>query len=267
MASWDVIAGRVTGRSHLAAGRPCQDAVLWTHGEGFLAVAVADGHGGARSPYSDVGAMLAVEVAVELLAEFHRELPRDAVPAAYRHFAEQQLPRRLVHAWQQRVMEADHAGPEAGGLLVSYGTTLLACLACEQFLYFLQIGDGDILTVDAAGRVQRPLPADPRLLGNDTTSLSGDQAWRDARVRILPGSTEPPELVLLASDGYGNSFADEAGLLQAAGDFLNLVQAGEAPQVRRALDGWLAETSAEGSGDDISVALLHRDAVHQRYPR
>ena len=49
-------------------------------------------------------------------------------------------------------------------------------------------------------------PGDDRLVAGETTSLCLATAADDFRHAFLPASAEP-DLVLLATDGYGNSFA------------------------------------------------------------
>jgi hypothetical protein len=163
-------------------------------------------------------------------------------------------------------MVRDHLGhhpasPDETDLLRLYGTTLLAAAATPDWLVLLQIGDGDILLVSHAGEVQRAFERDARLLGVETTSLCGPRAERDVRIRVitLAGRT-PPAMVLLSTDGYANSFRDDAGFLQVGPDLLHIIRGEGVRTVENSLEGWLNDCSEQGSGDDISVGLL----VHTR---
>jgi serine/threonine protein phosphatase PrpC len=190
-AQWQVAGQSVLGAAHARAGLPCQDAILWREGQGFVVLAVADGHGSERSPHSDEGARIAVEVAVELLYDLyaHSGLAPDHW-SAFKHCAEEQLPRTLVRTWTERVQERHAArqgkGEAPDGVLLQYGATLLAVLAAPEFLLFWQLGDGDILRVADDGSVTRPIPKDERLIANETTSLCTPQAWREVRVVFQP---------------------------------------------------------------------------------
>ena len=53
---------------------------------------------------------------------------------------------------------------------LAYGATLLAAAATDRVLLYLQLGDGEILSVTAQGTTTRPLPPDDRLIANQTTS-------------------------------------------------------------------------------------------------
>ena len=89
-----------------------------------------------------------------------------------------------------------------------------------------------------------------------TTSLCSPDAWR--HVRTPTCAYRCAQLVLLATDGYANSFVDQGGLLQAGGDMLTAIRDEGLAAVSRQLPAWLRATSAAGSGDDITVALAVR---------
>ncbi len=134
----------------------------------------------------------------------------------------------------------------------AYGTTLLLAVLDAQHCLYAQIGDGDILAVDPAGAVRRPVPADGRLVANQTTSLCTPSATADFRIRV---ERDRPALVLLATDGYANSFSSDSEFLIVGSDVHRMVGADGLDSVAEHLEGWLAEASELGSGDDITVGL------------
>jgi hypothetical protein len=275
---WRVTGFSVQGAGHVRDGLPNQDALRWLPecGAGLpLSVAVADGHGSARCFRSDAGARSAVNVATLLLQEFLGSWDETGLSAAKRS-AEESLPRELVRDWTAAV-EAHFRGlpfsaAELDGLekrdgsrvrqsvesrpLVAYGTTLLAVGVAPLFVLYLQIGDGDVIVVSEEGEVTRPLPADERLFGNETTTLCADDAWRDFRCafQVIPG--RPPALIALSTDGYANCFASERDFLQVGTDLLSIVRSGGLELVRQSLEAQLAQVSQRYSGDDITVAVL-----------
>jgi serine/threonine protein phosphatase PrpC len=272
----------VRGAHHARTSRPNQDAIAWrapTDDQPWLVMAVADGHGAPRYLRSHRGAKLAVEFAVALAADFCALHAHPANLAALGDLAAEQLPRTLVRAWQDAARQElaakpftpeeeeawqRHLGPRKSPVdpLRAYGATLLAALLAPQYAVFLQLGDGDIVIVDRDGGVTRPpLPTDPRLVANQTTSLCSPNAWKDVRVYFQPLIDRVPSLVMLATDGYKNSFADETGLHTAASDILAALRKRGPNHTQNRLTHWLHRTSAGGSGDDISVALAyHADA-------
>ena len=121
----------------------------------------------------------------------------------------------------------------------------------------IQLGDGDALAVDRSGRTERPVPGDPRLVANQTTSLSGG-VHGDFRVAALPLDGASTALVVLSTDGYVNSFATDADFLAVGADLLGLLRAEGADHVEHALPTWVRQ-SADISGDDTTVAAVVLD--------
>ncbi len=278
---WQTLSVSVRGAAHIRSGAVNQDATAVWQGtpNGLpLVLAVADGHGGAAYTRSHIGAVYAVKTAVRVLAR--DLLPRLLVPGApvdltlVKRTCDEWLPKVLVRRWQEGVRRYTRRYPFAvdelrppltnevhrpANSLSPYGATLIAGLLTENFHLYLQLGDGDILTVAADGTVSRPaLPADARLLGNETTSLCMANAEASMRLAFQPVLGEPPSLVLFSTDGYTNSFVDSASFEQVGADLLAAIRADGLAAVGEALPDWLSQTSAAGSGDDISVAL----AVH-----
>lgn len=271
--SWLGIGVSVRGATHTRNGAPNQDAMrLWQDKDqkSRLVLTVADGHGGAAYTRSHIGAAYAVDTAVRVLANdlLPRLLQPDTPPdlTLVKRTCDEWLPKVLVRLWQERVRDytkrtpfpADESTDSANAAddLTPYGATLVAALLTEYFHLYLQLGDGDILTVAADGTVSRPaLPVDTRLLGNETTSLCMADAWRSVRLAFQPVLGTVPALVMLSTDGYTNSFDDSAAFAQVGADLLAAIRAEGLLVVRRQLPDWLAQTSAAGSGDDISVAL------------
>jgi serine/threonine protein phosphatase PrpC len=274
--TWDVLGASVRGATHTRNKAPNQDAIAWyapAHREDCLILAISDGHGAPRYVRSHKGAKLAVKLAVELLQEFAADENAIEELSLLPDHADGRLPRTLVRSWQSAVRHDIAAHPftaaeelildqhqrnDDDGRVRAYGATLLAALITQHYLLLLQLGDGDILIVDNAGRVARPpMPLDPRLIANQTTSLCGPTAWTDMRAYFQAFSTRPPALVMLATDGYFNSFANESGFTAAATDILEAIRTQGSHQTRIQLPGWLRATSKAGSGDDISVAIAY----------
>ena len=102
------------------------------------------------------------------------------------------------------------------------------------------------------------MPVDEHLFANETASLCLPKAWRDFRVQLEVFSSNRPALIMVSTDGYANSYRDDAGFLKVAPDILAMIRSAGTETVRAELGGWLAETSAEGSGDDITLGLIVR---------
>ena len=73
---------------------------------------------------------------------------------------------------------------------------------------------------------------------------------------VLSAESVLPALVLAATDGYANSFADDAGFLQVGSDLLAMIRADGLELVSGELARWLSEVSELGSGDDVTVGTI-----------
>jgi hypothetical protein len=271
---WHSLTASVRGASHRRTGLPNQDAVrVWRSADRQLQVlAMADGHGSVKSFRSRQGARLAVAVALSVGAR----LPSCAPAQQRKRWAKDAWPTELVRGWQsavdrrldrQPISEAELGSLDAAARAqvaasprLAFGSTLLSVILTREAILYLQIGDGDLLTVSADGTLHRPLPPDPRLIANETTSLCAANAWQEARVYCQTLAGAPPALILAATDGYANAFRDDAGFRQVALDLWSLLREEGRATLAANLRGWLTEASEQGSGDDISVGLLWRAA-------
>jgi serine/threonine protein phosphatase PrpC len=293
--SWQILGATVRGTSHERTGRPNQDA--WykrssPNGDQVV-LAVADGHGSERSFRSHVGAELAVRTAVGEGWRFLEARRDDAGRPDDDQWlnldlALDNLAKHIVFRWEEKVHErwrrmpateeelaegaaqVPHGDPGPGlaqSAGVVYGTTLLVALATRSFLGFLQVGDGDILTVSDDGTVEWAIERDRRFLGNQTASLAMPDASKQFRTRCWPSRRELPALVLIATDGYANSYSDDEAFRMVAGGYLQQIRESGVKAISGSLRTWLREVTAGGSGDDITVGLMIRGAgVHGCLP-
>jgi serine/threonine protein phosphatase PrpC len=265
---WQVVGQSVRGAAHDRNGLPNQDAIYWMPASAVgpsVVLTAADGHGSARYSRSHIGAALAVERAAQLMDEFLQNQANVDNLSLIKHAVEEWLPRALVRNWSEAVAEnlkRDPLTPDELFLLddvespVAYGATLIVAAVTERFMLYLQLGDGEILTVSEGGQVVRPLIKDERLFANETTSLCAPEAWRDFRVSFQPLTQSPPALILISTDGYPNSFRDEAGFLQVGSDILQMVRENGLASVNDHLAGWLRDSTRAGSGDDVTLGIL-----------
>lgn len=264
IAYWDITAETVIGSAHRRQNKPCQDDFHYDVRPSSRCLVVADGHGSAKSPKSELGAQFAARKSIAQLQEFADGVsgkPFDVI----KKYAEEDLPRRLVKGWIDTVQSREPERDDLRTLLLEYGSTLLSVLVTSRYILYLQLGDGDILRVAPNGTVTRPIPNNPRLFANETTSLSmvdkltgQPNGWLEMTVVLEPiaAPLSAPALIVVSTDGYANSFSGEAGFIKVGPDILRMIQVDGWERVKRELPGWLKEATATGSGDDITVGLL-----------
>ena len=275
---WRTAGDSVVGATHRRSGIPNQDALLLSAAAPPLPViaAVSDGHGSPKCFRSHVGSRIAVGVAALVLREY-LDVAGDADPSTW-------IPAEIARRWSEAVRldlmlspltaeELDvveqKSGPAArrlveSGPLLAYGATVLAAAVGEKSLVYLQLGDGEILTVSDAGEVRRALPGDARLFADETTSLASPSAVRDFRLQVVSGEEGIPALVLLTTDGYVNSFRDDEGFLRVGADILQLIASVGLDTVAADMTAWLDEATRLGSGDDVTLAVICREDAVRR---
>ena len=279
---WRLIGETVPGASHLRAGIPNQDSILFVRESSRrlpMVLSMSDGHGSAKCFRSDRGSRFAVKESAYLLSEFLDER-RGKFDLEEIEGCKDYLTKEFVKRWREKVeMDLEKepftdaefenlekkSGVEARKLLeenplLAYGATSLTVAIEEEFILYLQLGDGDILNVPVSGDVTKPLAEDPRLLANETTSLCLPKAEKDFRFVIQKNSAEnSPAMILLSTDGYLNSFSSEAGFFQAGPDILQILATENGfNDVADNLKSWLEEATQMGSGDDCTVAIIYR---------
>lgn len=279
---WTALGASVRGASHESSGQRNQDAVRLKNPRGandFLLLAVADGHGSARSFRSERGSALAAECALRVLEDMVRKLRPDAPLSRVRHQAMNRWPQAVVRAWRSAVREDLLANPFSllefaafpekppvvkpgeelpGTAYLAYGATLLTLAVTRRYILYSQLGDGDILAVRADGTVTRPLPKQHEFQSNQTASLCTNLAARLFQVRVEPCRAGGPAIITLSTDGYANCFGDEEGFFTVGADLLAYLQANGIDFVNEHMEQWLGESSRDGSGDDITVGLAAR---------
>jgi hypothetical protein len=283
---WKVISASVRGSSHQRSGLPNQDAVDHSNAKddgSATVLAVADGHGGARYFRSQVGSTLAVHTAVRLVGEF---MANSLAPETVLEQTRQALCPQIVTTWAAAVLsdlgnnpftEAELAlleqvdGPASRAAVLerpelAYGATLLVVAVIAGRVLYLQLGDGDILVVAPDGTTTRPIVADERLVANQTTSLCQPEAEKEFRIAAIDGADTLPLLVLLSTDGYMNSFRSEEDFLQIGTDYLQILREQGSEALALELPNILADATQQGSGDDITLGILHRTVLRGAQP-
>jgi Protein phosphatase 2C len=268
-AAWPVFIGTARGAAHESRHAPNQDSAgsQVVTADGGVAVAVADGHGAARHFRSSTGSMLAVRAALAVAAELVAAIT-EPWPAATADALRGELPRAVVARWRELVardlaahpfsademsaLERAQDGPE-----IPYGSTLLVGLVVTDWLVCAQIGDGDMLAVRPDGRAWIPVGGDDRLDGFRTTSLCQAGAVGSFRTAAYDLRTEPLLALQLTTDGYGNAQAADPWQPAVAADLAGLAAERDRGWFEQQIQRWAERcASAQGSGDDTTIALL-----------
>ncbi|PHJ60476.1 serine/threonine protein phosphatase [Nostoc linckia z18] len=175
IAQWRIVAASVCGTSHLRNKQLCQDAHHWQIlADNILVAAAADGAGSAS--LGKVGAMLAVETAIENLSSKGltrssltndanvRSLLNDAILAA------------------KKAVEQEAVACEKQ--LADLATTLIIMVATPEVVAVAQIGDGLAVAKDRMGNLLAVTMPDSGEYINETTFLTSPTALDTAQMRL-----------------------------------------------------------------------------------
>ncbi|NJK39089.1 MAG: protein phosphatase 2C domain-containing protein [Oscillatoriales cyanobacterium RM2_1_1] len=191
--NWQVVAASVIGKSHEKHNLPCQDAHSYQvfthpcHGQ-CLVVAVADGAGSAR--LSDLGAQLAVKVAVETMVQSWPEISLAASD----------------EIWQTGLIEAIKAAQQAIATAAAaqqvepraLATTLILAVATSMGIRAAQVGDGAVIIANQQGEITALTTPDWGEHLNETTFLTCPDALETLQIRSW---LQPPANLAIFSDG------------------------------------------------------------------
>lgn len=271
---------------------PCQDNSgddIYKKTQGFPAavVSVADGHGSPAYFRSRTGSKKAIELgnyAQKIFSEkvienylsdknvvtkefsksymrnfskawkvgIEKDLFRNPITEEEKEF----LKREDIHALQKYLTAIEEKNYDT--LLPIYGTTLCSAMVIHKIGFFaMQLGDGNIAVKFKGEPFITAVAADKNCFLNQTTSLCDKDSQNEIR---FYASQRIPECVFCCTDGFENSFKDEAQLMGVYEKVYELFKSYKGDEITKKnlaleeLKDWLPKLSKKGSGDDISLA-------------
>lgn len=260
--NWRAQLRGTVGARHTHEGKECQDFGAWQYAEGAidnaLVIAVADGHGAKIHFNSKRGAELAVASAIDRLLDVMKMRIQGESLSFIKRYVSEILPEKIVKTWRDFI--AIEKGTDSSFLtseiLVPYGSTLLAGLLTDEFICYVQLGDGVIVESFEKGVYHFPF-GQGIFSDEKTDSMCLPTAARDMKVYFQLIEEESPEFVLFTTDGFPNSYETENDFLLTVEAMRELCQS-QLSNKEAQLDEWMQEITAKGSGDDITVGLLFR---------
>lgn len=267
---WDCIGASAMGVAHRRRGTANEDAFRLVRVASGASIVVSDGVGSAVCFRSNDGSRIAVDVAQSLAESvLESRVSLDSWIAAF--------PESACALWSAAVsahMDAtpftehelfevsESAGNQGLSMIedmpaLAYGATLLLAIAKGNEVAVSQIGDGDILVVDSDATTSFPLSTDSIARGTSPSLGLPDSAshFRSTLVRATPA------LVVASSDGWRNSFASAADVEAVGPDLLHMLAFDGFDAVHGSLPSWVSRATEDGSGDDVTLCLLHRTTL------
>lgn len=185
---WKAIGQSVTGTSHTATGKPCEDSVAYAiipahDGTEVLACCVSDGAGSARyAAWASAYVTHAVLEHARRLATYNEELDESRIYAL------------CEDLYDNLQLEAERNEVP----LNEYSCTLLGCIALHNRTAWFQVGDGALIHDDGAGGYATQWWPHNGEYQNTTSFLIDDQSMGHLEIVIVD---EPVQEVAIFTDG------------------------------------------------------------------
>jgi len=263
----------VQGYSHIKVNKECQDNSISWKEKNYCGIIVCDGHGGEKYIRSAVGSRLACEVGKEYISAFMEKfLPENPKQI---DTSLEQLERAIVSGWYSAVKRDFDVAPvtederfegledsDKNALIKNpvkaYGSTFIAAVKTDDYLFVLKLGDGNTVLIYSDGTSEMPEDLeDEDCQFNITTSLCNNDAAMSFHHLFKTLDDENNIAgITLTSDGVINCYKTEESFLS----FMENVYFGygeDGPETaKQELIPALDNLSMRGSGDDLSVAII-----------
>lgn len=267
------------GYSHEIIGKECQDHSISWQDKKYDAVIVCDGHGGEKYFRSATGSNFACMAGQKMISQFmDLILSRGEMTSSWDALLSQ-LEIAIISEWNELVacdyaehpFESDerfaNLSEDIKNSLLStpikaYGSTFIAAVLADRFMFVLKLGDGNVCTLNAQNRVcvfdkARQELADDQLQFNLTTSLCNSDAAKSFKHCVVPiNDINRINGVLLSSDGVINSFSTLEAYVAFVENVFKGFQSQKLGDAKQELADFLPELSKKGSGDDLSIAVI-----------
>lgn len=257
------------GSSHQKNGKPCQDRSKRFSGWSHTAIVVCDGHGGSKHFRSGRGAEFGVKASEEVVEVFSKTFAKSKSFENY-HACITSLAKSVLLKWREYVENDMKNDPlqenEMDDLsnkdiielkengVIAYGSTLLVSFICKNMLFIIQLGDGNCVVFKKDGTIELPIQEDNRLQFGKTTSLCEVNAMNNFRYAVIP--IEQVKACFLSSDGVRNSFDTQENFHKFLKNIYELCRDNSLSESKQEIMNFLPKLSKNGSGDDVSLALM-----------
>lgn len=258
---FNIAKARATGASHINRKTICQDSGKVAEYQSGVVLAVADGHGSEKCKYSDVGAQKAVNAFHDVLSGIMKNQTAQEAETLIKALKDDGIPKKVNDEWQRKIEKFHSMNYKKESFSpILYGTTLLGIAILPTCVYALQIGDGDIITVsdsDVGNLIVAPLIQSEKILGTETDSLASQNSINKivTKMQFYQEDDEWPLLFMLSTDGLVNSFTTVEGFYKCATDYVDVIRNHGFTTLKANMIGWLKDTTKEGCGDDITIAI------------
>ena len=255
------------GYSHIKKGKCCQDSSAYFHSKNYEAIVVCDGHGGEKHFRSEIGSKIAVEICKKTVEEFVKCISNRNDHNRLNELLSD-FGKHLIFLWREKIREHYEQNPflqNEEQLLdktifndiqanphIAYGTTLILIIACKDNLFIIKLGDGEVRLLKG-NDVLSPILDDELTFGK-TASLCNFDASEKLHSMVLP--LKEVDCCIISTDGVINSFETVKHFENFCKTLSKEFNREEIAEFENELCEFLPLLSEQGSGDDVSIAIL-----------
>jgi hypothetical protein len=215
--TWKALARSAPGINHVSRGLPCQDyGAYQCFDEGNTIVgAVADGAG--SSKHSELGAKLAVKIALLYTQKWLTFLKKRRVKLS-------SLPKQALSKHLHKTVEAvknflEKVAIARNHTANDFNCTLLLFIATPNWVAAMQIGDGFIVVKPVNGNYRLVFEPDKGEFINQTNFVTSLHVLQEARIEVL---LDKYEFVCASTDGLERLAIRTADWVPGSGFFMPL---------------------------------------------
>lgn len=280
--SWGVIGASVQGPYHKNKGQPNEDAIGWFQkkpGKLPVILSVADGVGDETCFRSARGSRFAIEASLEscrkhirkiqywhdeqlrycllddIIERWNQKISEDIRNNPFSPEEELISTKRVQHALSH-ITDAERIDQSTFIRSYPYSTTLNTVIVTRTAIIALQVGDGDIVSVQDDGSATEIFPHGTEC---GVIPLSDPNVKKFCTISRKRMDTIRPLILYVSSDGYSAGYDTSKGMPQfdeiIAFEFHSKIQDFSLAAIQEALPSLLEELS-QGSFDDLSLGII-----------
>ena len=262
----------VMGASHEKKGIVCQDSSAFEVGNGYAVAVVADGHGSKKHFRSNLGSKFVTEAAVETIRQYIQDPDEfDKIFLEDHDRIIKGIEKQIIYSWNNKIRTHLNENPvtmkekskfeydefDEIPFESYYGTTLVVAVACRNYTFGFQIGDGSLVAVFEDGETSMIMDYEESNPANITSSMCNANAFTmfdsffvDSKKLIA---------IFVSTDGLYTSFGSDNDFLDyhtiIAGQLINI------DSLLPSLKNNLVKRSHFGTEDDISMSCVFNSEV------
>ncbi len=257
----------VAGYSHIRKKKTCQDASRYIKDKNYEAIIVCDGHGGDKHFRSEIGAKCAIDICKNSISEFAQGVLYRKENARLKELFEGFI-KFIIFAWREAINKHYEQNPFSNEELkaikdkeslysnpcIAYGSTFILATIIDNNMLIAQLGDGDV-RIYTQDKIYSPLKANDRNAFGKTVSLCNSDAANQVIYKVIKKCDL--DACIISTDGVINSFETEAYF----NEFCKTAAVGlmSDKYFEIELTEFLPTLSENGSGDDVSIAMIARE--------